>query len=316
MINMRKAAIIGCGFVGATTAFSLMHQGLFTELVLIDTDQKKAEGEAMDLSHGRPYVDTARIYAGTYDDITDCSLIIITAGANQKPNETRLDLVHKNVAILKSIIPEITKRGCEGLLLIVSNPVDILTYAAFRLSGFPSSRVFGSGTVLDSARFRYLLSEHLKVDTESIHAFIIGEHGDSELAVWSGTNVAGIPIHDFCEFRGHYHHTEAMEAIYHRVKNSAYDIIDRKGATYYGIAMAVSHITESIIRNKNSILPISSLLTGQYGIRDLYLSIPTIVNRGGAQQPLEIPLSGQEHLALTKSAKTLKEVIASLNLSI
>lgn len=316
MINMRKAAIIGCGFVGATTAFSLMHQGLFTELVLIDTDQEKAQGEAMDLSHGRPYVDTARIYAGSYDDIIDCSLIIITAGANQKPNETRLDLVHKNVSILKSIIPEITKRGCEGLLLIVSNPVDILTYAAYRLSGFPSNRVFGSGTVLDSARFRYLLSEHLKVDTESIHAFIIGEHGDSELAVWSGTNVAGIPIHDFCEFRGHYRHTQAMEAIYHRVKNSAYDIIERKGATYYGIAMAVGHITESIIRNKNSILPISSLLTGQYGIQDLYLSIPTIVNRNGAQQALEIPLSGQEHLALTKSANTLKNVISSLNLSL
>ena len=316
MVNMRKAAVIGCGFVGATTAFSLMHQGLFTELVLIDTNCKKAQGEAMDLSHGRPYVDTARIYAGTYDDIVDCSLIIITAGANQKPSETRLDLVHKNVSILKSIIPEITRRGCEGLLLIVSNPVDILTYAAYRISGFPSSRVFGSGTVLDSARFRYLLSEHLSVDTESIHAFIIGEHGDSELAVWSGTNVAGIPIHDFCEFRGHYRHTDAMEAIYSQVKNSAYDIIDRKGATYYGIAMAIGHITESIIRNTNSILPVSSLLTGQYGLKDLYLSIPTIVNRNGAQQPLEIPLSGQEHLALQKSARTLKEIIQSLDFSV
>ena len=316
MVNMRKAAVIGCGFVGATTALSLMHQGLFTELVLIDTNCKKAQGEAMDLSHGRPYVDTARIYAGTYDDIVDCSLIIITAGANQKPSETRLHLVHKNVSILKSIIPEITRRGCEGLLLIVSNPVDILTYAAYRISGFPSSRVFGSGTVLDSARFRYLLSEHLSVDTESIHAFIIGEHGDSELAVWSGTNVAGIPIHDFCEFRGHYRHTDAMEAIYSQVKNSAYDIIDRKGATYYGIAMAIGHITESIIRNKNSILPVSSLLTGQYGLKDLYLSIPTIVNRNGAQQPLEIPLSGQEHLALQKSARTLKEIIQSLDFSV
>ena len=314
MVNMRKAAIIGCGFVGATTAFSLMHQGLFTELVLIDVDQEKAQGEAMDLSHGRPYVDTAKIYAGSYDDIADCSLIIITAGANQKPNETRLDLVHKNVAILTNIIPEITKRGCEGLLLIVANPVDILTYAAYRLSGFPSNRVFGSGTVLDSARFRYLLSEHLTVDTESIHAFIIGEHGDSELAVWSGANVAGIPIHDFCEFRGHYQHSDAMEAIYKRVKDSAYEIIDRKGATYYGIAMAVGHITESIIRNKSSILPVSSLLTGQYGLSDLYLSIPTIVNRNGAEQVLEISLSDQEHMALKKSAETLQQVIADLDL--
>lgn len=314
MINMRKAAIIGCGFVGATTAFSLMHQGLFTELVLIDVDQEKAQGEAMDLSHGRPYVDTAKIYAGTYDDICDCSMIIITAGANQKPDETRLDLVHKNVSILKSIIPEITERNCEGILLVVANPVDILTYAAYRLSGFPSNRVFGSGTVLDSARFRYLLSEHLKVDTESIHAFIIGEHGDSELAVWSGANVSGIPIHDFCEFRGHFNHQNAMKEIYEKVKNSAYKIIEKKGATYYGIAMAVGHITESIIRNKNSVLPVSSLLSGQYGIENLYLSTPTIVNRMGAVQVLEIELNEFEHKKLKESANTLKSIIRKLDL--
>ena len=200
------------------------------------------------------------------------------------------------------------------MLLIVAILSISLPTQHIGLSGFPNNRVFGSGTVLDSARFRYLLSEHLTVDTESIHAFIIGEHGDSELAVWSGANVAGIPIHDFCEFRGHYQHTDAMEAIYKRVKDSAYEIIDRKGATYYGIAMAVGHITESIIRNKSSILPVSSLLTGQYGLNDLYLSIPTIVNRNGAEQALEISLSGPEHLALKKSAKTLQEVIASLDL--
>jgi L-lactate dehydrogenase len=315
MIQMRKAAIIGCGFVGATTAFSLMHQGLFTELVLIDVDQEKAQGEAMDLSHGRPYVDTAKIYAGTYDDISDCSLIIITAGANQKQGETRLDLVHKNVSILKSIIHEITRRSCEGILLIVSNPVDILTYAAYRLSGFPGNRVFGSGTVLDSARFRYLLSEHLEVDTESINAFIIGEHGDSELALWSKANVAGIPIHDFCEFRGHFHHQESMEQIYENVKSSAYKIIQKKSATYYGIAMAINHITESIIRNKNSVLPISSLLTGQYGLNDLYLSIPTIVNRFGAEQVLELELNQEEYKKLHQSADTLKSVLKELDLS-
>lgn len=314
MVNMRKAAVIGCGFVGATTAFSLMHQGLFTELVLIDVNHEKAEGEAMDLSHGRPYVDTSKIYAGTYDDICDCALIVLTAGVNQKSDETRLDLVHKNVAILKDIISEITKRNCEGILLVVANPVDILTYAAYKLSGLPSNRVFGSGTVLDSARFRYLLSEHLKVDTESIHAFIIGEHGDSELAVWSGTNVAGIGIHDFCEYRGHFNHRDAMEQIYEKVKDSAYKIIERKGATYYGIAMAVGHITESIVRNKNSVLPVSSLLTGQYGLSDLYLSVPTIVNKTGAAEVLEIQLNEEEHIRLENSAKTLKEMIASLKL--
>ena len=315
MLNSRKAAIIGCGFVGATTAFSLMHQGLFSELVLIDVDHNKAQGEAMDLSHGRPYVDTAKIYSGSYDDIIDCSIIIITAGANQKPNETRLDLVQKNVKIFKSIIPEITKRNYEGILLIVANPVDILTYTAYRLSGFPSNRVFGSGTVLDSARFRYLLSEHLEVDTDSIHAFIIGEHGDSELAVWSGANIAGIPIHDFCELRGYYNHQDAMDEIYQNVKNSAYHIIDKKGATYYGVAMAIGHIVESIIRNKNSVLPVSSLLTGQYGLEDLYLSIPSIVNRTGSAQVLEIELNHQEQKQLEESAKSLKSIINKLDFS-
>lgn len=314
MTNMRKAAIIGCGFVGASTAFSLMHQGLFTELVLIDVDQEKAEGEAMDLSHGRPYVDTAKIYCGNYDDICDCGLIIITAGANQKPKETRLDLVSKNIGILKHILPEITKRGYEGILLIVANPVDILTYAACRLSGLPGNRVFGSGTVLDSARFRYLLSEHLQVDTESIHAFIIGEHGDSELAVWSGANVAGIPIHEFCEFRGHFSHTRSMEQIFDKVKNSAYQIIQKKHATYYGISMAVAHITESIIRNKNSILPVSGLLTGQYGLQNICLSIPTIVNHSGASQILEIPLNDSEQHLLQTSANQLKSILQKTDL--
>ena len=198
MINIQKAAIIGCGFVGASSAFSLIHKGLFSELVLLDANHKKAEGEAMDLSHGRPFVKPVKIYAGSYDDISDCSLIIITAGANQKPGETRLDLVHKNVAILKSIIPEITGRGFEGILMIVANPVDILTYAALKISRFPKERVIGSGTVLDTARFRYLLSEHLQVDSRSVHAFIIGEHGDSELPAWSTVSIAGMTLEEYC----------------------------------------------------------------------------------------------------------------------
>ena len=309
MLNSRKAAIIGCGFVGATTAFSLMHQGLFSELVLIDVDHNKAQGEAMDLSHGRPYVDTAKIYSGSYDDIIDCSIIIITAGANQKPNETRLDLVQKNVKIFKSIIPEITKRNYEGILLIVANPVDILTYTAYRLSGFPSNRVFGSGTVLDSARFRYLLSEHLEVDTDSIHAFIIGEHGDSELAVWSGANIAGIPIHDFCELRGYYNHQDAMDEIYQNVKNSAYHIIDKKGATYYGIAMSVKRICEAIIRDEKSILPISTMMHGEYGIDDVVLSMPCIVGKDGYETKVPITLDQDEVTALHESAATLKKVL-------
>ena len=311
MINIRKAAIIGCGFVGASSAFSLVHKGLFSELVLIDANHAKAEGEAMDLSHGRPFTSPMKIYAGSYDDISDCSLIIITAGANQKPGETRLDLVHKNVAIFKSIIPEITKRNFEGILLIVANPVDILTYAALKISGYPKERVLGSGTVLDSARFRYLLSEHLNVDSRSVHAYIIGEHGDSELAVWSSANVSGIGINDFCELRGHYEHDEAMDRIYRTVRDSAYEIIERKGATYYGVAMAVSRIAESIIRNEHSVLPVSSLMEGEYGLTDLCISVPTIVSAKGAEQVLEIPLSQEEKEKLQKSAAELKKVLDS-----
>lgn len=311
MINIRKAAIIGCGFVGASSAFSLVHKGLFSELVLIDANHAKAEGEAMDLSHGRPFTSPMKIYAGSYDDISDCSLIIITAGANQKPGETRLDLVHKNVAIFKSIIPEITKRNFEGILLIVANPVDILTYAALKISGYPKERVLGSGTVLDSARFRYLLSEHLNVDSRSVHAYIIGEHGDSELAVWSSANVSCIGINDFCELRGHYEHDEAMDRIYRTVRDSAYEIIERKGATYYGVAMAVSRIAESIIRNEHSVLPVSSLMEGEYGLTDLCISVPTIVSAKGAEQVLEIPLSQEEKEKLQKSAAELKKVLDS-----
>ena len=311
MINIRKAAIIGCGFVGASSAFSLVHKGLFSELVLIDANHAKAEGEAMDLSHGRPFTSPMKIYAGSYDDISDCSLIIITAGANQKPGETRLDLVHKTVAIFKSIIPEITKRNFEGILLIVANPVDILTYAALKISGYPKERVLGSGTVLDSARFRYLLSEHLNVDSRSVHAYIIGEHGDSELAVWSSANVSGIGINDFCELRGHYEHDEAMDRIYRTVRDSAYEIIERKGATYYGVAMAVSRIAESIIRNEHSVLPVSSLMEGEYGLTDLCISVPTIVSAKGAEQVLEIPLSQEEKEKLQKSAAELKKVLDS-----
>ena len=312
MINIRKAAIIGCGFVGASSAFSLVHKGLFSELVLIDANHAKAEGEAMDLSHGRPFTSPMKIYAGSYDDISDCSLIIITAGANQKPGETRLDLVHKNVAIFKSIIPEITKRNFEGILLIVANPVDILTYAALKISGYPKERVLGSGTVLDSARFRYLLSEHLNVDSRSVHAYIIGEHGDSELAVWSSANVSGIGINDFCELRGHYEHDEAMDRIYRTVRDSAYEIIERKGATYYGVAMAVSRIAESIIRNEHSVLPVSSLMEGEYGLTDLCISVPTIVSAKGAEQVLEIPLSQEEKEKLQKYEEMMEKVKTQL----
>lgn len=314
MVNLQKAAIIGCGFVGSSSAFSLLQTGLFSELILIDANQDRAEGEAMDLSHGLPFARPMKIRAGGYDDITDCGLIIITAGAGQKPGETRLDLVHKNVAIYKSIIPEISSRNRDAILLVVSNPVDILTYVTLKLSGYPESRVLGSGTVLDTARLKYVLGEHLQVDSRSVHAFIIGEHGDSELAVWSGANVSGVPLDHFCELRGHFDHAAADNRLYHEVRDAAYEIISRKGATYYGVAMAVSRIATCIVRDEHSVLPVSNLLHGEYGIDGLCMSIPAVVGKSGVETALDIPLSPTEQGALLRSAETLGEVIASLAL--
>ncbi len=310
-INSRKAAIVGCGFVGSASAFALMESHLFTELVLIDADRNRAEGEALDISHGLPFSKPMRIYAGEYQDISDAAVVIVAAGAGQKPGETRLDLVKKNVGIFKSVIPEITKYNRDGILLIVANPVDILTYAAKQLSGFPSNRVFGSGTVLDTARLKYLLGEHLGVDSRTIHAFIIGEHGDSEIAAWSSANVSGVPLHKFCEMRGHFEHDAATERIAEDVKNSAYRIIEKKKATYYGIAMSVRRICEAIVRDEKSILPVSSIQNTP-DISDVALSMPAIVGRHGVECTVPIELSDEEKAALKQSADTLKAVIADV----
>lgn len=315
-VDTRKAAMIGCGFVGSASAFALMQSGLFSELVLIDANHDKAEGEAMDIAHGLPFAGQIKIYAGDYDDIVDAAVIIVTAGAAQKPGETRLDLVNKNVNIFKSIIPEIAKRNYKGILLIVANPVDILTYTAVKLSGLPENRVIGSGTVLDTARLKYALGEHLEVDSRSVHSFIIGEHGDSEIVAWSSTNVSGIPVNDFCELRGHFNHEEAMHRIADDVKNSAYDIIEKKGATYYGIAMSVKRICECIMRDEKSILPISSMMHGEYGISDICLSMPTVVGREGVETRVPIQLNEQEESALSASAEQLSKVAAQLDLSL
>ena len=307
-MNSRKAAIVGCGFVGSATAFALMESGLFSELVLIDADRNRAEGEALDISHGLPFSKPMQIYAGGYEDISDAAVVIVTAGAGQKPGETRLDLVKKNVGIFKSIIPEIAKYNTQGILLIVANPVDILTYTAQKLSGFPANRVFGSGTVLDTARLKYLLGEHLQVDSRSIHAFIIGEHGDSEIAAWSSANVSGVPLHKFCEMRGHFDHDNATEKIAEGVKNSAYEIINKKKATYYGIAMSVKRICEAIVRDEKSVLPVSSIQNTEE-INGVALSMPAIVGKNGVEDLVPIELSGEEKAALKRSADTLKAVL-------
>lgn len=314
MVDIRKAAIIGCGFVGSTTAFSLMRSSVFSQLVLIDANPARAKGEAMDLSHGLPFAHPMKIFAGTYEDISDCALIIITAGAAQRQGETRLDLVNRNVAIFKSIIPEIVRYNRDAVLLIVSNPVDVLTYAALKLSGLPERQVFGSGTVLDTARLKYLLSEHLQVDSRGVHAFIIGEHGDSEVAVWSGATVSGMPLNRFCELRGHFDHPAANERLYQEVRDSAYEIITRKGATYYGVAMAVTRIALAIVRDEHSVLPVSSMLHGFYSIKDLCMSIPAVVGRSGVETVLDLTLSPLEQSALLRSAETLRQTIDALDI--
>jgi L-lactate dehydrogenase len=313
-MNLQKAVMIGCGFVGSASVFALMQSGLFSEIAMIDADMEKAEGEAMDISHGIPFARHMRIYAGTYDDVKDAGIVIITAGANQKPGETRLDLVHKNVGIFKSIIPEITSRNFDGILLVVANPVDILTKVAQKLSGLPENRVIGSGTVLDTGRLKYRLSDHLQVDSKSIHAFIIGEHGDSEIVAWSSANVSGVPLSNFCEMRGHYEHREAENEIAEKVKNSAYDIIQRKRATYYGVAMAVKRICEVIVRNEEAILPVSTAMHGEHGIDDVVLSMPCVVGSNGIETQVPIVMSEEETAKLQESAKVLKEILDSLEL--
>ncbi len=314
MLDDRKCAVIGCGFVGATSAFSLMQSGLFSEMVLIDVNRDRAEGEAMDLGDGLPFAKPMEIYAGDYGDIGDCGLVIVTAGANQKPGETRLDLVHKNLGIFKQIIPEIVRHNPDTTLLIVSNPVDILTYAAWKLSGFPSRRVIGSGTVLDTARLKYLLGRHLNVDSRGVHAYIIGEHGDSELAVWSSANISGVELHSFCRQCSPSRHLENMQKLYEDVRDSAYKIIKKKGATYYGIAMAVRRIAECILRDEHSILPVSSLVEGHYGLHGICMGLPAIVGRKGIEKIVDIPLNTTEQAELNRSAEALKKVLDSLDL--
>lgn len=313
-ITARKAAIIGCGFVGSSIAFTLMQSGLFSEMVLLDVDQDRAEGEALDIAHGMPFASPMSIYAGSYADAADADIAIITAGAAQKPGETRLDLVNKNAAIFKSILPQLTQAGFDGIILVVSNPVDILTYVALKLSGLPASRVIGSGTVLDTARFKYILGQHLGVDPRNVHARIIGEHGDSEIAIWSTANVSGIPVNDFCELRGHFDHEESMQRIANDVKNSAYEIIEKKKATYYGIAMSVKRICEAIMRDEKPILTVSSYQDGPYGLHDVVLSMPCVVGRGGVEYQVPHPLDEHEKTRLHKSAQTLRGIIGQLEL--
>lgn len=313
MVDFKKCAIIGCGNVGATTAFALMQSELFSEILLIDINKKKAIGEAMDLEHSLPFLSPMSIRAADYSDLSECALIIITAGANQKPGQSRTDLVSQNIRVFESIVGEIIKYNTEAILLVVTNPVDVLTYATLKISGFPKNRVIGSGTVLDSARLKQLVSNHFSVDSRNVHTFIIGEHGDSELAVFSSANISGIDLDSYCHSDPNADCSdcsrEALDEIYENVKNSAYEIIEAKGSTYYAIAMATKRIVTAIVRDENSILPVSTLLCGQYGINDVCLGAPCVVGRSGIKKVLEIPLDEKERSALLDSAQKMQELI-------
>lgn len=312
--SINKIVIVGTGFVGSTTAYTLMVSGLVSEIVLIDRNTSKAEGEAMDMNHGMPFVRPVRIYKGDYPDCKGADIVVITGGANQKPGETRIDLVNKNTEVFKDIVGNIIKYNTDCILLVVTNPVDILTYVTYKLSGFPKNRVIGSGTVLDTARFKYMLGEHMGVDPRNVHAYIIGEHGDTEVPTWSLASIAGIPMDAYCKECKSCDAESFKSETFDKVKNAAYEIIDRKNATYYAVALAVRRIVEAIVRNENSILTVSSLFEGEYGLNDICLSIPSQVNSEGISRILNIPLSSEETGLLNKSAQALKQVISELNL--
>lgn len=309
----RKVVIVGAGAVGSTFAYALAQKGIADQICLIDANPSLAEGQVLDLAHGLPFYPAVQIRPGDKRDYADAQVIVITAGAKQAPGESRLNLLQRNAAIIESLVDEIVEQKSQAVLVLATNPVDILTYVALKRSGWSKGRVIGSGTVLDSARFRYLISQHCKVDVGNVHAYILGEHGDSEVAAWSMTHVAGMPIDNYCPHCGKCHdwHGE-RERIAQQVKESAYHIINYKGATYFGIGMSLVRIVGTILQDRNSVLTVSTYLEGEYGLHDVCLGIPSIVGQGGVKRIVETELYPEEQSALERSAQTLKDGIASL----
>jgi L-lactate dehydrogenase len=298
--------------VGTSFAYALIQRSLANELVLVDVDPARAEGEAMDLNHGMPFVRPMRVRAGGYADLAGADLVVIAAGANQKPGETRLDLLAKNAAIFREILPQILAANDDCIIVIATNPVDILTYISAQIAGPSSRRVVGSGTILDTARFRYMLGEHYGVDPRSVHAYIIGEHGDSELPLWSLANIAGVRLNDFVGANGQGYSEEALGQLFEQTRGAAYEIIKRKRATYYAIGLGLLSIAEAVLRDQHTVLTVSSPLGGQYGVSDIAISLPTIVGRNGIEEVLTLPLSDIEVAGFQRSAQVLKENLAAL----
>lgn len=310
-----RVVVVGAGHVGATFAYTLLLQGLASEIVLIDVDRERAEGEAMDLSHAVPLTHPVRVRVGDYADCAGAALTVITGGAAQRPGEGRTELAQRNAQIFREILPRIAAADPGGMLLVATNPVDVLTYAAWKLSGFPRERVIGSGTVLDTARFRFLLSQHYGVDPRSVHAHIIGEHGDSEVPVWSLANIAGMPLNRFCVAHGLEHDAAMMDSFFVQTRDAAYGVIERKGATYYAIGAALARIVEAVMRDQKSVLSVSSLVQGAYGIQDVCLSLPSVVGRGGVESTLRLDLSPGEVDQLRQSAATIRGTVERLGLA-
>jgi L-lactate dehydrogenase len=311
-----KVAIVGTGMVGSSFAYTLLLSGIASEIVLIDANHERAEGEAMDLNHAVPFAHPTKICAGEYSDCQGAAITVISAGVGQRPGETRLELVRRNAAIFAQIVPKVAEANPEGIIVVATNPVDVLTYVTLELAGLPANRVFGSGTILDTARFRYMLSEHLGVDPRSVHAYIIGEHGDSEVPVWSLANVAGMRLPSFCAENGITLNSETMDRIFSQTRDAAYEIISRKGATYFAVAAGLMRLTEAILRDQNTVLSISSLVQDYYGIDNVCLSLPTVVGRGGIERVLRLDLSPHEARGVRKSAEVLRQTIDSLAASL
>ena len=311
--QQRKVVIIGAGAVGATYCYALAQSGLADEIVLTDKNEDLMKGQVLDLGHGQSFFPTVSIRSGNIDDCADAQIVVITAGAAQKPGETRLELIKKNAAIVGTIAEDITKSGCNGIMLIVSNPVDVLTYVALKRSGWEKGRVIGSGTVLDSSRFRYLISKHCNVDVHNVHAYILGEHGDSEFAAWSMTNIAGINIDDYCPICGKCSGWKKQrQLIEQQVRDSAYHIINYKGSTQFAVGLALVRITGAILRSQNSILSVSTLVESDFGIKDVCLSVPCVVTDKGVERIIESPLTADELISMSHSADVLRKAIDSL----
>jgi len=309
----RKVVVVGAGAVGATYCYALAQSGLADEIVLTDKNEDLMKGQVLDLVHGQTFFPTVGIRSGVIKDCHDAQVVVITAGAAQKPGETRLELIKKNAAITGSIAEDVAKSGCKGVMIIVSNPVDVLTYVALKRSGWDKSRVIGSGTVLDSSRFRHLLSKHCGVDVHNVHAYILGEHGDSEFAAWSMTNVAGINIDEYCPVCGKCDDWKKQrKLIEQQVRDSAYHIINYKGSTQFAVGLALVRITGAILRSQNSILSVSTLVESDFGISDVCLSVPCVVSDSGIVRIIESPLSQGELASLSHSADVLKKAISAL----